>query len=462
MKTSFAKPLRHGFHGLALLLLASFLPADTARAQGEAIGIRDAALAARGFALRAANVEIQGSSLPRDAIETAIRSSDAATLAQRLESLGATSITFTDVNIQQVEGGPNRTIAFGKLVFSGLKAGRIRALQGTNGRWRRGTGVESTFASLRAESVDLGFLMRLAGGTATTGDDSEPLIGSATIERLESNPPGGTRLSIQKISLGDVRVAAGGQRLFPGALGALEFTDIRLSLPPRGADAPATEARVRSIAIGADKPTGDDIPTRYRLRIDALAIPLAPGDKTPYIQNLRGLGLEELALSAALEGNWSEKSREMKLDRLGVDVAKLGSIAFAGAFANVSPEAFTETGAAAQAEWGKALVRRLGVIIRNDGLYERATERYARATGRPVEEIRKSVTLQATETVRQTIGSAPDQTVANAVTQFLANPKTLSVSIAPKAGASLPLSTIFAKGGMQSAAGQYEVTAKAE
>lgn len=459
--SSFLAPRGPARRASFALVIASLAPLS-AHAQGEAIGIRDVSLSARGYVLYAQNIEIAGSTLPRAAIETAIRGGDPATLAGRLESMGAQSVTFTDMKLQQTAGGPGRTIAFGKLVLTGLNAGRIRSLQGTNGSWRSGANVESTIASLNASGVDAGVLLRLVGDTAAAKPDAEPLVTAATFERVESNPSAGMKLSIQKITLNDVRVTANAARSFPNALGAIEFSDIRLSLPPREANVAGTEARIQSVVIGADRLTSDDVPTRYRLSINNLSFPLSATDKTPYIQNLRALGLEELVLSGALEGNWSEKSRELKLDRLGVNAARLGGITFSGALADVAPEAFTETGAAARAYWDKAMVRTLGVVVRNEGLYERATDRYARATSRPVEEIRRQVGIQAAEAIRQLTGGAGDQVVANAMTRFLANPKSLTVSIAPKAGANLPLSAVLAKGGMQAIAGKYEVTAKAE
>lgn len=443
-------------------LLALGLISGSAFAQGESIGIRDVSLSSGGHVLYAQNIEISGSTLPRATIEAAIRSGDPATLAQRIEALGAATVTFTDMKLQQGSGGPTRTIGFGKLVLTGLQAGRIRTLQGTNGSWKSGASAESTFASLNASGVDAALLLRLMGGTPASKEDAEPLLTTATFERVESNPPSGTKLSIQKITLGDVRLQADARRSFPNALGTVEFSEIRFSLPQREGGTSATEGRIRSAVLGADRLTSDDVPTRFRLGINALSFPLIASDKTPYIQNLRALGLEELTLSATLEGNWSEKSRELKLDRLGVNAANLGAITFAGALGNVVPEVFTETGAAASAHWGKAFVRSLGVVVRNDGLYERATERFARATQRPVEEVRRSVGTQAVEAVGRVTQNALDQTVPKAVMRFLANPKILTVSIAPKPGAMVPFSALLAKGGMQSISGQYEVSAKAE
>ncbi len=448
--------------GFSISLLGSLaLFVIPVRAQGEAIAIRDVSFSARGFVMQAQNVEISGSSLPRAAIEAALRSGDAGTLPQRLESLGASAITFTDFRLQSTARNPSRTVTFGRLVINGLNAGRIRSIQGSNGTWRTGQG-ESTIASLSASGVSGNLLLQLMGDAASATDEVEPLVGAATFERVESNPSSGIRLSIQKIALNDVRVSGSPDRRLPDALGAMEWSDVRFLLPPRAPNATPTEARIRSIVIGADRLTTDDLPTRYRLRIDNLSVPLSPDDRTPAIQNLRGLGLEELSLTAALEGNYSQRSRELKLDRLGISAAKLGSLAFSGVLGNVAPEVFTAAPGTAGGPWGNALVRSLGVVIRNDGLYERATERFAKARSRPVEEVRRLVSSQAIEALKQAMSQTQDQAVLNALSRFLANPKSFSLTIAPKPGATVPFSAIITKGGMQTISGQYDVTARAE
>lgn len=322
------------------LLVALTLVSVPARAQGETIGIRDVSFSARGYVMQAQNVEIAGSSLPRATIEAALRSGEAGNLPQRLESLGASSITFTDMRLQSTGRSPNRTVTFGRLVINGLNAGRIRSIQGSNGTWRTDQG-ESTFASLSASGVAGGLLLQLMGDASSASDDVEPLVTATTFERVESNPSSGIKLSIQKIALNDVRISGSADRRLPDALGAMEWSDVRFLLPARTPNATPMEARICSIVIGADRLTTDDLPTRYRLRIDNLAVPLPANDRTPAIQNLRGLGLEELSLTAALEGNWSQRSRELKLDRLGVSAANLGSITFSGALGNVAPELFT-------------------------------------------------------------------------------------------------------------------------
>ncbi len=104
----------------------------------------------------------------------------------------------------------------------------------------------------------------------------------------------------------------------------------------------------------------------------------------------------------------------------------------------------------------------MSVIVRNDGLYERATENFAKAMSRPVEEVCRLVSARAVETLKQAMPQTQDQTVLNALSGFLANPKTLTVTVAPKPGATVPFSAIITKGGMQTISGQYDVTAKAE
>ena len=442
----------------ACALLATGLGVKGAAAQGEVVTIRDLQLSANGLVLRAKSADITSPSVARATIETTLKSGDPAKLVEQLGSLGATAITFADFQLERTEGSVPKSLGFAKLVLTGISAGRIRSLQGNDGKWQVGTSQQSSFATLTASSLDARFLTRILGDLAEPADASEPLVASAVIERFESRPGGALWVTIQKIALNDVRVMPRGKSQF-GALGAMELSDLKLPMPVNGAQASKGEIRLRSVTIGADKTGADDVPTRYRARLDDLAVPLLDTDPSPAIRNLRALGLDAIVGSASLEGNWSPAKRELSVERLGIAVQNLGSITLSGSLANVAPEIFTETGAVVHQHWAQALVKTMSVVIQNTGLYERAVARTAKNTGQPVEEVRKQVATASAQSIRQLTAGIADKTVPDALIRFFEAPRSLSISIQPKPGASLPFSALLARGGMATFTDKVQVKA---
>ncbi|MCA0406848.1 MAG: hypothetical protein LCH39_11930 [Proteobacteria bacterium] len=448
----------HRFRRPLLVAVVGFAPLA---ATAEDASFKDLQLSANGFVLRAKSAEISGSSLSRTTVEAALKNGDPAKLVEQLGKLGATSITFGDFQLERTQGGPPKTLGFGKLVLTGVSGGKIRALQGAEGKWQIGAGQQSQFASLAASELDAAFLLRLLGEQAEPADVSQPLVASAVMERFESRPGGALWLSAQKITLKDMRVTPQGQSRF-GALGALEISEMRMPLPAGGAPASKGEVRLRSLIVGADKPTSDDVPTRYRAKLEDLSVPLPESDPSPTIRNLRGLGLEAIVASAGLEGTWQPGKKELTFERLGVAIQNLGTITLSGRLANVAPDVFTQTGTAATEQWGQALVETMSVVLRNTGLYERAVARTAKNSGRSVDDVKAQVTTVSTQTIRQMTAGLTDKTVPDAMIRFFEAPRSLTVSIAPKAGAKLPLSALLARGGMAAMTDKVQIRAVAE
>lgn len=446
---------------LTIVLLAALVPGAPARAQ-DAIGIRDLTLAARGFVLRAEQVEISGSSQPRAGLEQALRASEPDGLITRLERLGASGVTFTNISVERAEGGPRAVIAFQRLALTGLSQGRAASARGTAGRYAFGAAAPTTFQTMTATSLDIAFLLRLIGDAVPNADTARPLVGTATFERLEHATAAGARFTAQRFVLSDLRIMPGAQRGDLGVLGSVDISDILLATGPRQAGQPPMEVRMRAIAIGADRPTSDDVPTRYRARFEDVAVPLRADDPTPGTRNLRALGLEAIRASGGFEASWSPRSRELHLDRLGVEFTELGSIAYTAVIANVAPEAFTERAAIANARWGEAQLRSMSLTLKDLGFHRRVIEREARARSRPAAEIRADVARAAEEVVRRATAGIANRTIPDAVTRFVANPGTLFVSIAPKEGSTIALSAVMALGGLAQIADRLEVVARTE
>jgi hypothetical protein len=446
---------------LTVVLAAMLCSAGSAHAQ-EAIGVRDLTLTARGFVLRAEQVEIAGSSQPLATLEAALRASDPDGLIGRLERLGASGVTFTNVSVERAEGGQRAILGFQRLTLAGLSQGRAANARGTAGRYVLGVAAPTTFQNMTATSLDIAFLFRLIGDAAPNADAARPLVGTATFERLEHVTSAGARFTAQRFALFDLRIMPGAQRGDLGVLGAVEVSDILLGTGPRPGGPPPLEARIRSIAIGADRPTADDVPTRYRARFDDVAVPLRPDDPTPATRNLRALELDAIRASGGFEASWSPRSRELRLDRFGLEFADLGSITYAALIANVSPEAFTERAAIANSRWGEAQLRSMSLTLKDLGFYRRVIDREAKARSRPPAEIRADVARAAEEVVRRTTAGIANRTVPDAIARFVANPGTLFVSIAPKQGSTIALSAVMALGGLAQIADRLEVVARTE
>lgn len=150
---------------LAVVLAAMLFSAGSPHAQ-EAIGVRDLTLTARGFVLRAGQVEIAGSSQPLAALEAALRASDPDGVIGRLERLGASGVTFTNVSVERAEGGPRAILGFQRLTLTGLSQGRAATARGTAGRYMLGVAAPTTFQNMTATSLDIAFLFRLIGDAA--------------------------------------------------------------------------------------------------------------------------------------------------------------------------------------------------------------------------------------------------------------------------------------------------------
>ncbi|WP_146167396.1 hypothetical protein [Phreatobacter oligotrophus] len=425
----------------------------------ETVTMRDVLLSGQGFRLAAEAIDIAGSSATRSSLEAAVRSGNPDAMIDRLGQLGASSVRFTNLRVERSQGGPRAFLGFGRLQLTGLSAGRIRQAQGTDGQFGSGPSQPARFASFNASELDAAFLVRLIGGAAPPSDAARPVLRSAVLERVEAVYGTGTRVSAERATLSDLRLMPGARAGDFGLMGAVEISDIRLVTPPRTGQTLPNEIRIKALVIGADRPSSDDVPTRYRARLDEVTVPLPAADTTPSIRNIRALGLDALVVSAALEGSWSPAARELKLDRLGVDLPGLGAITLAGLMSNVAPEVFTEVPSGANARWNEAQIRTLSVTIRDDGLFERVVARDARATSRSVADVRSTFSRQASGIVQRMTEGVPNRAVPDALMRFVSDPKVLTIAIAAKPGASLPLSALLATGGLASLSDRFELTA---
>ncbi|WP_454915475.1 hypothetical protein [Xanthobacter sediminis] len=227
----------------------------------------------------------------------------------------------------------------------------------------------------------------------------------------------------------DPNVASGGFR----ALTGVTATDIEV--PTEGADdTPAEPIRIGRASLTWGEfpdPASGDLPGRIRFELTDVDGPIDAEDGEPF-NTLAAAGLKRATFSLALGTVYDAGTQSISLSPAEVEVKDAFRTAFAARLDNVPVSALASEEAFAAALPGVNLGP-LGVTITDHGLANLMLQRLAEADGQSLDSYRAYLLDLLNQGIAAAAPGAPEAAaVAEAIAQFIRDPKTLEITATPK------------------------------
>jgi hypothetical protein len=290
--------------------------------------------------------------------------------------------------------------------------------------------------------------MTLSVGEIGLSDTSSEKIGEIFISDMKTSAlPNGAEFSLGKARLGDLDFAP------YGPMADLIPTLIREA--GKSQPDPMRIARVftpRSISYGLENlhvvtpeagevtigklahdfsTTAAPIPTDISARTDNASIPVDALDDAQAAAFLKSLGLENINWSDETQLHWDEATLELTLEKLMIDVQGIGRAEATMKFANVPKALFEDPQNQAQIALVSSAFVGAEISFVDAGVTTKAVQKMAQDAGVPEEAFAQALVAQAEAALQPVNDPAFTQTVSDAVSDFLSNPGTFRVVLAP-------------------------------
>lgn len=190
----------------------------------------------------------------------------------------------------------------------------------------------------------------------------------------------------------------------------------------------------------------DGLPLGGSLSLNDIVVPAEAfdGDERDQLQEM---GYDSLTLSLDIAGKWNPDTSVLKIEDATVASKDMATVHLSFSIGGVTKELATRlqnTSEEMQTKESLALLQALTVndltlSIDNNGLYERALEAQAKKTGMDPEQLKDQLAMGLPMILTQIQDEALRTQVENALSDFMADPKSLMVKLTPPSAPSFGL-----------------------
>ncbi|WP_346913346.1 hypothetical protein [uncultured Roseibium sp.] len=173
------------------------------------------------------------------------------------------------------------------------------------------------------------------------------------------------------------------------------------------------------------------IPTNISTKTENASIPVDGLDNPQAIAFLKSLGLTNVTWSDETRLHWDENTLELTLEKLMIDVQGIGRAEATMKFANVPKALFEDPQTQAQIALVSSAFVGAEISFADAGVTTKAVQKMAQDAGVPEEAFAQALVAQAEAALRPVNDPAFTKTVTDAVADFLGDPGTLRVVLAP-------------------------------
>jgi hypothetical protein len=188
------------------------------------------------------------------------------------------------------------------------------------------------------------------------------------------------------------------------------------------------EIKIGGARIDIDAPH-NDVPRRVAVKLNEVDAAPALGGRIEEL--LQVAGLERLVGSAAFSMSFDATTGIVTLDQLASRVEKLGAISATGSLDDVDPSVAVATGAEFVDKLSAITLQPFKFSFRNEGGFEALLRQAASREGSPAELYREEVAQRTAPFLTELLGP-PAGPSAQALSDFIRDPRTLDVEVAPK------------------------------
>lgn len=271
-------------------------------------------------------------------------------------------------------------------------------------------------------------------GRAFAKDIAAAAIGDFAIEDFSLASSDGGKATLARFGLRGAQLASLLDSGYP-RLAHIEAKGLEADLPDPKTD---EAARMKFSLAGAEADFSnyrDIAPTKISARIDRFAVDLATRGEAPSTAQFVALGYKSLDLSAALAGEWREKTREAVVAPLRIEGRDMGAATLDVTFGNVSEAVFSPVALLSRAAALAASVKSVDLTLEGGGLLDRVLALEAKEQKIPLEKARTDYAKAAGGAIVELAGGGEKaKRIADAVSAFIMKPKRLHLRVASQQG----------------------------
>lgn len=265
---------------------------------------------------------------------------------------------------------------------------------------------------------------RIAGAT----------VGDLSLDGFSMQSSDGGVVALKRFGLRDARLASFVDNPIP-LIGHIEVKGLEGDLP----DARMGEnSRMKFSLAGAEaafKDVREIAPTKFSARMDGLSIDLAARGEAPSTAQFLALGYRSLDFSAALSGEWREKTQEAVFAPLRLEGKDMGAATLDVTFGDVSSAVFSSMPVVAKAAALATSLKSVTLTVEGGGLVDRVLALEARQDRKPMEKARADYAKSAATVAAALLGGGEKaRKVADALSAYIMTPKRLRVRLASEKG----------------------------
>ncbi len=221
---------------------------------------------------------------------------------------------------------------------------------------------------------------------------------------------------------------------FMWRIGKIDFAGFEISVPDKDmkADAPGGNLyTIRLASVTSRNTYQGDLPLKGVFDLKNLTI--TPPAASKMGQDLQAFGYPKLDVSLNASGMYDPAKKTFALDEFTLSGVDAGSLAFKGLFASVEPESMRGGGPSQMPALMRSEIANLTIRFANAGLVEKAIAFFGKMQNRTPEQVKREFASMVTSMAPMMLGPDPAvQKIANAVADFVRDPKSLMVSLAAK------------------------------
>lgn len=266
------------------------------------------------------------------------------------------------------------------------------------------------------------------------GRIADARVGDLSLDGFSMRSSDGGVIALAHVGLRDARLASFVDNPIP-LIGHIEVKGLEGDLP----DARMGEtARMKFSLAGAEadfKDVREIAPTRFSARMDNLSIDLAARGEAPSTAHFLALGYRSLDLSAALAGEWREKTQEAVFAPLRFEGKDMGAATVDVTFGDVSSAVFSTMPIVAKAAALASSLKSVALTVEGGGLIDRVLALEAKQDKKPIEKARADYAKSAATVATALLGGGDKaKKVADALSAYIMTPKRLHVRLSSQKG----------------------------
>ncbi|MEP2705683.1 MAG: hypothetical protein ABJQ71_04320 [Roseibium sp.] len=173
------------------------------------------------------------------------------------------------------------------------------------------------------------------------------------------------------------------------------------------------------------------IPTNIYIKNDDILIPVSSIEDQDIQALLKAFGLTDVVWSDETRFTWDEATKDLRLERLKLNIDGLGTAEASAHFANVPREFFDDPAGQGQMALITAQFVDAQISFIDDGLTDKGLAHMAEDQDIPESVFREVLVAQAVEATAQIRNAAFTEMVRNAVSDFLNKPGKISFAMKP-------------------------------